>query len=300
MNRVYTPLALKLHAFGLSRLHDPNWTGCDLYERIKDKDKNEPGEMLFKALETGLLYHLGLWMLDEYFNEFDEGFYIERELESEYRIWYLEDFIEAIIQFVPKSKGSANIKAGIALIEKIDGLYEFANEDKYYNFLVSKKGISQIVKCYKNIYKEFETYLPDFFRAYAIKYAEMVFHDRELCAFISELLVQIGYDGTYHPNETPPKQWVQRRPIPAWAIKAVRARDRGHCAECGRAVTEELEGDEHIDHIIPLKLAGTNDLVNLQLLCDECNLLKSANLIPIKSSIPPYLKKLHPKKPKVC
>ncbi len=32
---VYTPVALKLHAFGLERLQDPNWTGMELFDYLK-------------------------------------------------------------------------------------------------------------------------------------------------------------------------------------------------------------------------------------------------------------------------
>lgn len=44
-------------------------------------------------------------------------------------------------------------------------------------------------------------------------------------------------------------------------------RDQGACQLCGR------EG-HHVDHIIPRRLGGTDELHNLQLLCKECNLQK--------------------------
>jgi hypothetical protein len=33
--KISTSIALKLHAFGLTQLHDPNWTGMDLFDRLK-------------------------------------------------------------------------------------------------------------------------------------------------------------------------------------------------------------------------------------------------------------------------
>lgn len=54
----------------------------------------------------------------------------------------------------------------------------------------------------------------------------------------------------------------------AWFVKIGR-RDGFHCQHC--KTTYELE----IDHIIPLSKWGTNDLENLQLLCDPCNGKKS-------------------------
>jgi 5-methylcytosine-specific restriction protein A len=44
-------------------------------------------------------------------------------------------------------------------------------------------------------------------------------------------------------------------------------RDQGTCQACGQ------EG-KHVDHIVPRKLGGTDELSNLQLLCVQCNLSK--------------------------
>ena len=50
------------------------------------------------------------------------------------------------------------------------------------------------------------------------------------------------------------------------------ALQRGRCA-CCRA---RLGNSYHVDHKIPLKRGGTNDRLNLQLLCPPCNLQKGA------------------------
>jgi hypothetical protein len=91
---VRTCIALKLHAFGLNQLHDPNWTGMDMFDRVKQhtRGREQPTTMLFKTLRHGLLYHLGLWLYEEYIISD-----IHRmSLGGEYRLWYLEDLLDLL------------------------------------------------------------------------------------------------------------------------------------------------------------------------------------------------------------
>ena len=62
----YTPFTLKLHAYGLGRLQDPNWTGMELFDMLKQhvRGRCEP-YLLHGFNEKGALYHLGLWLFDE-------------------------------------------------------------------------------------------------------------------------------------------------------------------------------------------------------------------------------------------
>ena len=55
-------------------------------------------------------------------------------------------------------------------------------------------------------------------------------------------------------------------------IKTLMALQNGKCACCGK----RLKGGHHLDHIMPLKLGGTNTDDNVQLLTPSCNLRKSA------------------------
>ena len=57
---IKTSIALKLHAYGLTQLHDPNWTGMELFDRLKQhvRGRQDPTTLLFKTLRNGLLYHL--------------------------------------------------------------------------------------------------------------------------------------------------------------------------------------------------------------------------------------------------
>jgi hypothetical protein len=65
---------------------------------------------------------------------------------------------------------------------------------------------------------------------------------------------------------------------PKWAQRAVFHRERGHCAFCHKDVSGTLSVGEllHVDHVVPLARGGLNDVTNLQLLCEECNLKKGA------------------------
>jgi 5-methylcytosine-specific restriction endonuclease McrA len=87
--------------------------------------------------------------------------------------------------------------------------------------------------------------------------------------------------------------WVN---TPGWEKELVVARDRGKCAQCKADITMELDADDHFDHMVPLSRGGCNDIVNLQLLCDQCNLKKSDKEVSIYSSIPPYLRRYHREK----
>jgi HNH endonuclease len=65
----------------------------------------------------------------------------------------------------------------------------------------------------------------------------------------------------------------RQRSVPAWLRKAVYYRDHGRCVICQRDLSGLLSTDRllYYDHMVPLKLFGTNDPCNLQLLCDSCN-----------------------------
>jgi Holliday junction resolvasome RuvABC ATP-dependent DNA helicase subunit len=65
----------------------------------------------------------------------------------------------------------------------------------------------------------------------------------------------------------------KRESIPDEVKIFVWQRDGGRCAKCGSQ--EKLE----YDHIIPVSKGGSNTARNIQLLCESCNRLKSANIV---------------------
>lgn len=57
-------------------------------------------------------------------------------------------------------------------------------------------------------------------------------------------------------------------------IADILKRQRYQCAECGVSVRKR--SDRQVDHIMPLKLGGSNNSSNLQVLCNTCNKVKGA------------------------
>lgn len=66
--------------------------------------------------------------------------------------------------------------------------------------------------------------------------------------------------------------------MPEWVKRAVLFRDKGCCVFCKRDLTglySLLEDNEkHFDHIVSLNEGGINDVCNIQLSCQDCNLKK--------------------------
>lgn len=68
-----------------------------------------------------------------------------------------------------------------------------------------------------------------------------------------------------------------RIPIPNSVRQYIYQRDNYQCQRCGQTQTETTL---NIDHIIPLAKGGSNDMSNLQTLCQTCNQNKKHHLDP--------------------
>ncbi len=81
---------------------------------------------------------------------------------------------------------------------------------------------------------------------------------------------------------------LKRVAVPQFVKKAVFHRDKGECRSCKKRLdrTLSVELQEHYDHIVPLYAGGVNDLTNIQLLCDRCNLEKSSREIGVSNLYP--------------
>jgi hypothetical protein len=177
----------------------------------------------------------------------------------------------------------------LLLIDDLDNLndsvdiFEIAFVEQHYNAEVSNT-LESVLSFYRD-------YIESLSHVYAANFAERVFHDRQLCEYVS---YSIAFLYNYRGLPTREKDGIEvkkvlRAVFPSWVKPTLLARDRGQCANCGTTFNE-LECEPHIDHIIPLAGGGFNDLVNLQMLCDLCNNRKSASMQHSLSSIPEYLR----------
>jgi len=64
----------------------------------------------------------------------------------------------------------------------------------------------------------------------------------------------------------------QRKPISASLRHEVFVKDGFKCVDCGATNKERTL---HVDHIIPVSQGGSDELSNLQTLCDKCNFSKN-------------------------
>jgi hypothetical protein len=110
-------------------------------------------------------------------------------------------------------------------------------------------------------------------RVYAYEIGDRILHDRELCYFIAQTVMDIGFDG--ETVEGMRSQWVERERWP-WRIKEIlRARDRGKCAACGVDIVQELREEGHIGvtncSMKDLRHTAQGAAALLQLLCEQAS-----------------------------
>ncbi len=65
---------------------------------------------------------------------------------------------------------------------------------------------------------------------------------------------------------------IETDPVPGDVRYRVLAAAKGRCALCGATSRERRI---EVDHVVPRSKGGSNDIANLQALCDECNRGKS-------------------------
>jgi hypothetical protein len=122
---------------------------------------------------------------------------------------------------------------------------------------------------------------------------QLLFSDRMFCLKFNQIIAQETQK--YMLSKFPEfldKDGVLKRSVyfPTWVQRAVFLRDKGSCAICLIDLTGLLrtDFDKAIDHIVPLNLGGSNDITNLQLVCQACNLQKLGHTIRTSEHYPTY------------
>ncbi len=116
----------------------------------------------------------------------------------------------------------------------------------------------------------------------------VIFQNRQLLLLFNEMIACQVTAGQYFVENLIDDEYqgyfaspgvLKRVNIPKWAKRAVYYRDRGLCTVCHCDLSGELNisSREHYDHIVPLAKGGLNDVSNIQLLCQDCNLKKQGN-----------------------
>lgn len=295
--KVFIPSALKIYNLGLSAWMDLSWTENYLRHTIEShvQRRQEPKNMFLKALPNGFLYFMGCEFFDRMFNVQENA--LADEIET-----ILDELSQLIIML--NMSGLPLVESTPPYRESLFNLYMTYDEIDgiYYNDDIPRNRVKSVFRrkhLQFEVYDQIENILDQYSKElrvmkhlYAVNYAERVFHDREMCQYISYALVSIfnkkGFprlnsDGLINIEQVTRKKW------PSWVSNTLKARERSRCANCQNSISE-LDCEFHIDHIVPLSLGGCNDIVNLQLLCSKCNLTKAANLSEVSSSIPDYFK----------
>jgi hypothetical protein len=208
-------------------------------------------------------------------------------------LWWLEDVVEAS-QLSEQFGDSELLRTMATQISEIGALYE-VSEEAYWD-QVEHGGRRKLTKMFSEFCRDLRGPLSQIKTDYASEVADRILHDRQLCNFVARTVMDIGFDGeTVEGLRT---QWVCRERWPARVKSILFARDRGKCAACNIDIAYELLAEAHIDHMFPIARGGCNDLVNLQLLCSNCNLKKIDHTAEVASSVPKYIRRV--KSPLVC
>lgn len=151
---------------------------------------------------------------------------------------------------------------------------EIDEDDIYVNFKdIVRETFDSMFGCFEKIENDLIEAI--FFLLYSNKGFLFQFN-KYLSAYINtKYLPAEAFDEYYHI--------IRSDYLPQWLKRAVFYRDNGRCQHCGTDLSGLLMISENrgiqYDHIIPLEKGGTNDATNFQLLCADCNLHKSGNIV---------------------
>lgn len=284
--KIFPPFALELHYYGLSKIFN-NSFGDYIKERIEGSFNSDYpiDNYLHQTMSNGFLFQLGMWLNDE--------LYLLYSISQTNDAIGTRNFLWKFYNFLAYSGlgHESDLLDLYHFLDEMEGVYIEKGENIYKRTYEKNKWNEYAIYCIEHVSLVFAEEIMQISRNYAANYAERVFHDRQLCELLANYITYIfSYKGAPFRDVDGriAVKRVERRSWPAWTMATLHARERGRCSKCGKSF-DELEGQPQIDHIVPLVMGGCNDLVNLQILCDECNKKKGGKNERVNSSIPTYL-----------
>ena len=154
MSALHFAFTLRLHGYVLQCLSDHDFTGLDLFYRIKDcwKRREPPHDLLIKPLERGLSTKIGEWCFARMFDvegasESSSKAFIET-LDGEQLLWFLDDVVIAAKQS-GAFKNSEVVKALAATIRQIENLGE--NDESAYWSKIESGGSNELIELFSKL-----------------------------------------------------------------------------------------------------------------------------------------------------
>jgi 5-methylcytosine-specific restriction endonuclease McrA len=264
--------SLRVYAFLLLKISD--WQIMDgLIEPLREAlEKKTTRSMFTFPLKNGIAYYLGCWAIDEFFAALAKRRPGSRQVED------IPTLIEAVAVAWEISGLPADPVIHDKEIAEFFGAYDDCQDASEEYALLLNGGI-RTVRRFARLCLKSESY-SDIRHAYALESADRIVHDRQVSSEIARIILH------YIPDSE--RQYARRVKWPGFVKPLVLSRDRGKCANCHTDISIELLADAHIDHMYPLAAGGCNDVINLQLLCANCNTKKSDKSWSVKSSVPTY------------
>ena len=226
MPTLYFPFTARLQGHMLACLCDHDFVGMDSFYRIKDcwKGRDVPRDLLFRPLERGLPLKIGEWCFDTLFDVDEKSELMKRPyfsgLGHEGFLWFLEDVVEAAKRaYCCDHKDALDDLA--AHLNTIPDL--LAGDEAEYARQVKGEGRRTLVKLFLRFCRSSSAALSEMRVLYSHEIADRIVHDRQLCHFVAETLIDIGFPGETVDGFT--QQWVERQKWPSW-VKIALASER--------------------------------------------------------------------------
>jgi hypothetical protein len=148
-------------------------------------------------LEQGLSFKIGEWCFATMFDVEDLSESMPRsyiaQLGTEERLWFLEDVVEAAKRSKLFGNGTALLETIALQIKEIENLYD-KNERGFYDQLEGS-GRRKLIKMFENFCRNLADPVSRMGKGYAFEVADRILHDRQLCNFIAQTVMEIGFDG---------------------------------------------------------------------------------------------------------